>query len=167
MKTQLCMIATAAIALFGLTSCFQVESTISVKKDGSGTVTEETILGEQMKMMLEMAAAQGGQAEDPMAKMLDKAKAEARAKKMGELAVGNVIGANILNILWVLGCSSLVNPLTIDNQTKKITIPVLFVVTLFLFIFARTKFKLSRNEGLILLAIYLGYTFYIFKFAYI
>jgi len=78
------MIATAAITLFGLTSCFQVESTISVKKDGSGTVTEETILGEQMKMMLEMAAAQGGQAEDPMAKMLDKAKAEARAKKMGE-----------------------------------------------------------------------------------
>ncbi len=84
MKTQLCMIATAAITLFGLTSCFQVESTISVKKDGSGTITEETILGEQMKMMLEMAAAQGGQAEDPMAKMLDKAKAEARAKKMGE-----------------------------------------------------------------------------------
>lgn len=80
------MYATAAIALFGLTSCFQVESNITVKKDGSGTITEEMILGDQMKMMIEMAAAQGGGAggENPMAKMLDKAKAEARAKKMGE-----------------------------------------------------------------------------------
>lgn len=80
------MFTTAAVVLFGLTSCFQVESNITVKKDGSGTITEEMILGEQMKMMLEMAAAQGGQpgAENPMAKMLDKAKAEARAKKMGE-----------------------------------------------------------------------------------
>lgn len=88
MKTQLLMIATAAISLFGLSSCFQVESTISVKKDGSGTITEEMILGDQMKMMMDMAAAQGGQGgpggKDPMAQMLDKAKAEARAKKMGE-----------------------------------------------------------------------------------
>ena len=71
------------LAVMGLTlcSCFQVESTITVKKDGSGTVTEKMILGEQMKMMLAQAGA-GGQ--DPMAKMLDKTKAEARAKIMGE-----------------------------------------------------------------------------------
>lgn len=69
-------------------ACLQVESTISLKKDGSGTVTEELVLGEQMVAMLEMAKAQagaaGGGAQDPMAEMLDKAKAEARAKKMGE-----------------------------------------------------------------------------------
>lgn len=76
------MIATGAISLFGLSSCFQIESTINVKKDGSGTVTEEMILGEQMKMMLLQAGGAGGQ--DPMAKMLDKAKAEVRAKTMGE-----------------------------------------------------------------------------------
>lgn len=89
MKTQLLMFTTAIISLFGLTSCFQVESTITVKKDGSGTITEEMILGEQMQMMINMAAAQGGQGgagagQNPMDKMLDKEKAAARAKKMGE-----------------------------------------------------------------------------------
>ena len=87
-------------------------------------------------------------------------------KKMGELAVGNVIGANILNILWVLGFSSMINPLNIDIQTKNITLPVVFFITVLVFLFARTKFKLTRKEGLILFTIYAGYIFYIFKFAY-
>ena len=90
----------------------------------------------------------------------------ASTKKMGELAAGNVIGANILNILWVLGISSLINPLDIDVQTRVITLPVLFFITVFMFLFSRTKFTLSRKEGLILFFIYTGYIFYIFKFAY-
>lgn len=85
MKTKLLTLATAALALFGLNSCLQVESTISVKKDGSGTITEVTTFGDQMKMMIDMAAAQGGDnAKNPLAQMTDKAKAEERAKKMGE-----------------------------------------------------------------------------------
>ncbi|BDS08609.1 hypothetical protein NT6N_36490 [Oceaniferula spumae] len=85
MKTQLLMIATGLLTLFGLTSCFQVDNTITVNKDGSGTIVEETIFGEQMQMMLEMAKAQGGAAQaNPMDKMMDKTKAEARAKQMGE-----------------------------------------------------------------------------------
>jgi cation:H+ antiporter len=91
----------------------------------------------------------------------------ASAKKMGELALGNVIGANILNIFWVLGFSSLVNPLDIDVPTKRITMPVVFLITLFMFLFSRTKFKLSRKEGIILFTIYASYIFYIFKFAYV
>lgn len=90
----------------------------------------------------------------------------ASVKKMGELAAGNVIGSNILNILWVLGFSSLINPLSIDIQTKNITMPVVFFITVLMFIFSRTKFRLTRKEGLILFAIYAGYIFYIFKFAY-
>ena len=90
----------------------------------------------------------------------------ASVKRMGELAVGNVIGANILNILWVLGFSSLINPLNIDIQTKSITLPVVLFITLLMLLFSRTKFKLTRKEGLVLFAIYVGYIFYIFKFAY-
>jgi hypothetical protein len=70
-----------------MSSCLQVESTISVKKDGSGTITEELVFGEQMVQMMQMGAAQGGPGaagKDPMAQMLDKTKAQARAKKMGE-----------------------------------------------------------------------------------
>ena len=85
---------------------------------------------------------------------------------MGDLAAGNTIGANILNILWVLGFSSLINPLNIDGQTKTVTMPVVFFITLLMFLFARTKFKITRSEGLILFVIYAGYIFYILKFAY-
>lgn len=90
----------------------------------------------------------------------------ASAKKMEDIAVGNVIGANILNILWVLGFASLVNPLNIDLQTKNVTMPVVFLIVLFMFLFSRTKLILTRNEGLGLLIIYVAYIFYIFKFAY-
>lgn len=81
------MLAMSAISLFGLSSCLQVESTIAINKDGSGTITEITMLGDQMKTMIEAAAAQGGaEGQDPMAEMVTKAKAEAdkRAKSMGE-----------------------------------------------------------------------------------
>jgi cation:H+ antiporter len=90
----------------------------------------------------------------------------ASSKKMGEIAVGNVIGANILNLLWVLGFASMVNPLRIDAQTKKVTMPVMFLLTLVMFAFSRTKFRVSRPEGLFLAAAYTGYIFYLFKFAY-
>ncbi len=82
MKINIKLIAVAALSLLGLCSCFQVESTITVNKDGSGTIVEKMILGQQMKSMMAMAPAQKGK--DPMAQMLSAAKAEARAKKMGE-----------------------------------------------------------------------------------
>jgi len=89
MKTKLLMVVTSLLALFALNSCLQVESTITLKKDGSGTVTEDLIFGEQMVQMMQMASAQAGQmggakAKDPFAEMLDKKKAAERAKKMGE-----------------------------------------------------------------------------------
>lgn len=87
MKTRLIMIATGMLTLFGLSSCIEVDSTISVKKDGSGTITEELVLGEQMMMMMQMGGMQGGAgagAKDPMTQMLDKTKALKRAKNMGE-----------------------------------------------------------------------------------
>jgi len=84
MKTQLLIIATSLFSLFCLTSCFQSENTITVNKDGSGTIVEETHFGEQMKMMIQMAQAQGGQAKSPLDSMMDKEKAKTRAKGMGE-----------------------------------------------------------------------------------
>ena len=90
----------------------------------------------------------------------------ASTKRMGELAVGNIIGANILNILLVLGVSSWVRPLDIDTQTISLTIPIMLLITLLMFLFSRTKLELTRTEGLGLFTIYVGYIFYIFKFAY-
>jgi len=90
----------------------------------------------------------------------------AASKKMGDIAAGNVIGANILNILWVLGVSSLINPLAIDSQTLRITMPVLLSFIIVMLIFARSGFRLVRWEGGVLLLIYSAYIAYLFKFAY-
>lgn len=87
-------------------------------------------------------------------------------KNMGELAAGNIIGANILNILLVLGCSSMINPLNIDIQTQRTTLPIVLLITLLLFLFLRKGFSLNKKRGIILLVIYIGYIIYIFKFAY-
>ncbi len=67
------------VALFTLTSCFQVDSTITVKKDGSGAVTEITHFGEQMKKLI-MRISAG----DPLAVISDRAKSRGRANRMGE-----------------------------------------------------------------------------------
>ena len=91
----------------------------------------------------------------------------ASTKRMGELALGNVIGANILNLLLVLGVSSWVGPLKIDPQTIILTMPLMLLITLLMFLFLRTKLELNRVEGLGLFALYTGYIFYLFKYAYI
>ena len=90
----------------------------------------------------------------------------ASVKKMGELAVGNVIGANILNMLWVLGFSSIISPLNIDSQTKSVTMPLVIGFALLIFLFTRRKLVLQKAQGFILLFLYSGYMFYIVKFAY-
>jgi hypothetical protein len=82
------MMATAAVALFGVCSCYQIETTITVKKDGSGTITEEIIFGDEFKkMMAEEAAEKDGQGRgDQMDEMVrkHKKKSMARAKLLGE-----------------------------------------------------------------------------------
>ena len=90
----------------------------------------------------------------------------ASLKKMGELALGNVIGANILNILWILGFSAVIRPLSIDQQTKFVAMPLAILFTVLIFVFTRKKFTLTKGNGLVLFFLYAGYIFYIIKFAY-
>ncbi|MBK1830565.1 hypothetical protein JIN77_07495 [Verrucomicrobiaceae bacterium R5-34] len=101
MKTQLLIIATSLLSLFGLTSCFQSENTITVNKDGSGTIVEETFFGEQMQMMIQMAEAQGGQGGNPLDQMTDPTKAKARAQAMGEGV--ELVGIEKINVDGKIG----------------------------------------------------------------
>jgi len=90
----------------------------------------------------------------------------ASRKKMGDLAAGNIIGANILNISWVLGFSSMINPLTIDVQTKMVTMPLVIIFALMIYLFTRKDCEITRNEGIIFISCYFAYIIYIVKFAY-
>lgn len=70
------------IAALALPGCLQSETTITLKKDGSGTIVEETLLGAQMMQMMAQFA-QPGQP-DPVAEMFSEEKAKAKAAKFGE-----------------------------------------------------------------------------------
>jgi cation:H+ antiporter len=81
-------------------------------------------------------------------------------KKNTQIALGNVIGSNIFNILFILGTSSLVRPL----HSPDIVLTDYLVMTgaaLLLMIFATTKVRISRFEGLLMLAAYVAYNIWL------
>ena len=85
------------------------------------------------------------------------------AARKGEvdMALGNVVGSNIFNILFVLGIAAVISPMayTIENA---IDTAVLIVMSLFVLILCLPKKKLVRWHGAVMLAVYAGYTAYIF-----
>jgi cation:H+ antiporter len=87
----------------------------------------------------------------------------AALKKENNLAVGNLIGSNIFNILAVLGISSAIQNITIDdakilNFDYLWMIAITFVVGLF--IYTLSKKQISRKEGSILVLLYLAYIYF-------
>ena len=83
-------------------------------------------------------------------------------KKKGQLALGNVIGSNISNILLILGGSALINPLSFTGMTT-VDMGVLLGCTIFLLAFAFTfkKKEIDRTEGVILLLAMAAYMWYL------
>jgi cation:H+ antiporter len=84
--------------------------------------------------------------------------AVAAAKKKCDLAIGNVIGSNIFNILLILGVSGIISPLNY-NTSFNTDILVYIFGTFFLFIamFTGGKKKLDRWEAVLLLLFFIGY----------
>jgi cation:H+ antiporter len=80
-------------------------------------------------------------------------------KGFGDIILGNIIGSNIANILLVGGASALFNPLEYTNPTLIIA---MLVITFLLFIFMRTKWKIEKWEGFVMLALYFLVIIYLF-----
>ena len=80
------------------------------------------------------------------------------AIKKGEnqLVIGNVIGSNIFNILFVLGASSAISAIPLDSS---MLVDVLFMifVTILCFIFGKTQDKYDKKEGAILICLFIAY----------
>lgn len=77
-----------------------------------------------------------------------------------DMALGNVIGSNIFNILFVLGIAAAIHPMVFQMENI-IDIIVLVVMSIIVLCFAWTKQKLVRWEGAVMLAMYAGYVVYI------
>ena len=87
-------------------------------------------------------------------------------KKNPEMAIGNVIGSNLFNIFFVLGCSATISPLNIQGITN-LDLGVLIGSCVLLYIFGWffKKRTITRIEGIVMIACYIGYTAYLISIA--
>lgn len=86
----------------------------------------------------------------------------------GDIVLGNVIGSNILNILLILGVSSLIHPLNVKNATVKKELPITILITALLVVLVQditlaqsTENVLSRADGLTILLFFLVFIYYL------
>ncbi|MGM9737032.1 MAG: calcium/sodium antiporter [Candidatus Cryptobacteroides sp.] len=90
-----------------------------------------------------------------------------------DVAVGNVVGSNIFNVLFILGITSLMFPVTMTESNRKKDIPVTLIVTLLLIAFGMSSTllglgrgdNLTRAEGVLFLLLFAGYLFESFRSA--
>jgi cation:H+ antiporter len=84
-----------------------------------------------------------------------------------DLAVGNVVGSNLVNTLAVVGCAAAIEPIVVEPELLSRDLPVMAALTVSLFIicyaFGRPgrPGRINRVEGALLLASFLGYTAYL------
>nr|WP_139808002.1 calcium/sodium antiporter [Pseudomonas mucidolens] len=83
-----------------------------------------------------------------------------------EIAVGNVIGSNLFNLLGVLGFTALVAPsaLSVSPNALAFDLPVLLGVILLCLPVFYTGYRITRTEGLLLLGLYLAYGLHVMSF---
>ncbi len=83
------------------------------------------------------------------------------AARKGEtgLAIGNVIGSNIFNILFILGISSAICPITMGMDSF-VDMALLIAINVIVYVFAWSRDKISKKEGLYMVLIYAVYMVY-------
>jgi len=84
-----------------------------------------------------------------------------------DISVGNVVGSNIFNALFILGLTALVLPVGMTDKNRRIDIPITLVVTILLVVLGITGSMsgpvISRWEGVVMLLVFSLYLFYCFK----
>lgn len=85
----------------------------------------------------------------------------AALRRHADVALGNVIGSNIYNVLGILGMTAVVHPIEVPAEIATFDIWVLLGVTALLGLFLRTGWTLKRWEGGVFLAIYVTYIAYL------
>jgi cation:H+ antiporter len=84
-------------------------------------------------------------------------------RKIPSLSVGNIVGSNIFNVLFVLGLVSLIRPIAIESKVMLYELPLLLIFSFVFFTVLRTRYKISRWEGLALLSGYLAFIIFLLK----
>ena len=89
----------------------------------------------------------------------------AATKGSAEITIGNVVGSNILNVLIILGVTSIIIPLVVKKNTLKYEIPYVVFVSIVLSVLGLFDGTISRVDGLILWALFVIFLVYLFQIA--
>lgn len=72
------------------------------------------------------------------------------------IAIGNVLGSNVFNILMILGVTGLITPMTISGITM-VDLSMMVISMILLWLFSFTKYRIQRWEGVVLTVVFIGY----------
>ena len=87
----------------------------------------------------------------------------AAAKHKDQLALGNILGSNVFNILLILGCSSVITPLSFGGMSLvDVGILIASCVLLLLWAYSGRKCRIDRWEGAVMLLVFAAYYCYLF-----
>jgi cation:H+ antiporter len=78
-----------------------------------------------------------------------------------DIAMGNVVGSNIVNVLFILGVSALIAPLVVDIQLIRQEVPIMIGTSLLLVALVSWDGNLSRIDGALLVGLLVGYTVFL------
>jgi len=81
----------------------------------------------------------------------------AARKGNAAMVVGNVMGSNLANLLFIMGTSAAIRPLEIQEISVVYTVPIMLFFTLALLYFVRTGWRITRLQGLLALASYVAF----------
>ncbi|MCI0518202.1 MAG: calcium/sodium antiporter [Woeseiaceae bacterium] len=81
----------------------------------------------------------------------------AAVRRQADIAIGNIIGSNIFNVLGILGTTALVEPIWVPEQIRNFDGYLMCIVTLAFIVASITGRRISRGEGAAFLAVYVAY----------
>ncbi len=82
-----------------------------------------------------------------------------------DIAIGNVLGSNLCNLLLILGLTSVITPLVFNKTTKKYDIPIMIISSAITFSLALIGKSINRIDGLVLLFAFICFIIYTIKIA--
>ena len=87
-------------------------------------------------------------------------------RKEADISIGNIVGSNIFNILFILGITGTIQPVAVNPEALKLHMPVMIFISLALFVFMKTgsAATIGRLKGTALILMYIGYCGYIIAF---
>jgi len=81
----------------------------------------------------------------------------AAIRRQADVALGNVIGSNMFNLLAIIGIASLVGPIPVEPSMLKFDMWVMFMASLLLAPFVFRGWHIGRTWGILFIVLYVGY----------